>query len=137
MGYNPLDQNNMLTEACAKAIKENLEKYAPSVYITTFDDDGVSSQSVSTVPILLAGDEVNYTEYTTPSIIVFNPEPRIHREILTNKPRYRDFDYDGLTAKALFEPVPIKLRYKMHFATVNPKNTSKLALHCMKMQKQE
>jgi hypothetical protein len=103
-----------LVEALSKAIQDNAPYYTDS------------TGSVVRVPVNYVYDEVSLTEYTTPSIIVFNPNISKIRETLTHEKVYRDLDYDNLTAKEFEEPIPVKIRFKIHCATRNPDNDLRL-----------
>ena len=99
-----------LIEALSAAIKASVPYYPNS--------DGESVP----VPVNYAYDEVSFTEYTTPSIVVFNPNVSKIRELITHEKVYRDFDYDKLTAKAFPEPIPVRVKFKVHCSTRNPDN---------------
>jgi len=120
--YDPMTERNYLSVACVKAMGKALNELAPNVRLTTISEAGVATTTVGKVPIMFADDEVSYTEYTTPSIVVFNPSLATHRELILNENVYKDLDYDALTAKEFREPIPVKVRFKLHVATRNPDN---------------
>ena len=99
-----------LTQALSKAIKDSAPTYPNS------DGEWVP------VPVNYVYDEISFTEYSTPSITIFNPNVSKLRELITNEEAYRDFDYDKLTAKAYPEPIPVRVAFKVHCSTRNPDN---------------
>lgn len=115
-----------LTNALIKGLGKRLEETAPYYYNS-------SGESVR-IPVKYAYDEVNYTEYSTPSIVVFNPDIRKMRELTTNQVVYRDFNYDKLTAKAFHEPIPVRVDFKVHVSTRNPDNDIRLNEYLMKLE---
>lgn len=142
MDCSDLDVRTPLIKAVTKALTEALRLKAaapetPKVHVTVFDQttDTFSSPVKQNIPILNGGDEIEYVEYTTPSIVIFDPRLKEHREILTQRPVYKDFDYEKLTAKEFVEPIPIKMRYKIHAATRNPESEGILQTFLMKLRR--
>lgn len=136
MPYNTSSIRTPLIRACNKAIQKRLALLAPNAYLTAVDKDGNKQQSVQTVPIKFGGDERQYTEYETPSLILFNPTMTQFRELITHEDAYKDFDYDSLTAKEFPEPIPVKIRYVLHAATRNPDNDASLLEFFLRLQRE-
>jgi len=118
MAYEAGEQRTPLTFGLTEAITLWLRANAP--YYVNSDGETVR------VPVYLMYDEVPEMEYTTPSIVLFNPNISKIREIMTHEKVYKDLDYDKLTAKEFPEPIPVKVKYKIHTATRNPDNDLKL-----------
>ncbi len=142
MTWGDMDTRTSLIIAVTKALTEAMRLKAaaiesPKVSVSTLNKstNTWSTPTKQPIPIFNGGDEIEYTEYTTPSIVIFNPRLEEHREIITNRPAYRDYDYDNLEVKEFQEPIPIKLRYKIHAATRNPENDGLLQLFLMKLRR--
>ena len=115
-----------LTNAILKALGKRISETAPYYYNSNGDK--------VRVPVKFAYDEVNYTEYTTPEIVIFNPDIRKMRELTLNTVVYKDYDYTNLTAKAYHEPIPVRIDLKIHVATRNPDNDVGLNEYLMVME---
>lgn len=115
-----------LTDALTKALGKLLGETAP--YYRNKEGEKVR------VPVKYAFDEVNYTEYSTPEIVIFNPVLKKNRYLTTNQVVYRDYDYNNLTAKEFHEPIPVKIIFTVHVATRNPDNDMKLNEYLMKLE---
>lgn len=122
MVYNPQTERQYLSVACVKAMGKALSELAPAVIHSQLTESGGQSSFAAKVPILFANDEWSYTEYRTPSIVVFNPVISTNRELILNECVYKDFNYESLTAKEFLEPIPVLVRFKLHAATRNPDN---------------
>lgn len=122
MTYDPMTERNYLSKACVKAMGAILSEHAPSVGMISRDDTGAVVTTVAKVPILFVNDEVSYTEYQTPSIVIFNPTLSTNRALILNENVYKDFNYETLVAKEFREPIPVNVRFKIHAATRNPDN---------------
>ena len=121
-----------IAEAITKALGMAIEANAP-YFCNGVDTDG--NKTYTRVPVNYAYDEANFTEYTTPSIMVFNPGFEEVRELRTNQPVYRDFDYDKLTAKQFTEPTPGNFKFKIHAATRNPTTDNRLLEYLIQFSK--
>lgn len=118
MEYEPNTNRTPLTLGLIEALGAKIGETIP--YYTDADGNSVR------VPVKYAYDEVSYTEYETPSVVIFNPNISKIRQLLTHEKVYRDLDYDKLTAKEFDEPIPVRVRFKLHFATRNPDNDLRL-----------
>lgn len=118
MAYSDGDIRTNLTYGLTEALSIPIQADAP--FYTNANGERVR------VPVKFGYDEVPEAEYETPSIIILNPTITKIREILTHEPVYRDLDYDNLIAKEYPEPIPVRVRFKIHTATRNPDNDLKL-----------
>jgi hypothetical protein len=118
MAYTEGASRTTLTYGLIEALATQIQANAP--FYT--DENG----NLVRVPIQFGYDEVPEAEYSTPSIIILNPNISKIREVLTHEPVYRDLDYEKLTAKEYPEPIPVRVRFKVHTATRNPDNDLRL-----------
>ena len=137
--YSELESRIPTFIAVTKALKKALEEddFRPTVSGTVIEDG--SGDIVATsgkVPIYTARDERNFVEYKTPSVVIFQPHPFIMSDMITNLKRYRKFDYDNGTVVEFEEPVPTKLRFKVHLATRNPDNDAVLTTWFWRLQEE-
>jgi len=124
--YDEGTNRKLLVDALNKALGKKIAETAPKVK----DKTGTWVRS----PVKYELDEVNYSEYTTPEIVVFNPKIKKAREFTLNEKVYRDLDYDNLTAKEYAEPIPVNITFKVHTAARNPDSDLAFADYLIKME---
>lgn len=110
-----------MTWALKKALVDSADM--PELDISTLNTDtDVVTTVKGPIPIYTARDEKAYVEYNTPSVVIFQPVIVPMRDMITNLEVYRDYDYVNGTVMEFPEPMPSKVRFKIHVATRNPDN---------------
>jgi len=122
IAYDSTTERQYLTKSCVKAMGKALSDLAPKVSLTQTDTAGSLTSFVGSVPVLFVNDEWSYTEYQTPSIVIFNPSITTNRVLILNENVYKELNYETLCAKEFREPIPVNIRFKLHAATRNPDN---------------
>jgi len=104
-----------ISQALKKAIEARLPKdlNGKLVPVETYRD---------ITPVNNALDDPELVEFSTPSIVIMQPEVLPFRILTTNRPLYRDFDYANLEAKEFPEPIHGKLRFPIHTIAGDPDN---------------
>jgi hypothetical protein len=123
--YSELESRIPTFIAVTKALKKALEEddFRPTLSgIIIEDSSGDIVETSGKVPIYTARDERNFVQYQTPSVVIFQPHPFIMSDMITNLKRYREYDNETGTVTEFEEPVPTKLRFRIHLATRNPDN---------------
>lgn len=121
-------------ELVTKTLKETLETMVPSGTKKTINESGVEVIETFSVPIYFGGDTPGEAEFTTPSLVLYNPQLSVFKELLTNLDEYIDFDYETLTAKQLDEPIPVKLKFSLFSFSQNPSNDNMLLSFLIKLR---
>jgi hypothetical protein len=110
-----------MTWALKKALVDSVDM--PELDISTLNTDtDIVTTVKGPIPIYTARDEKAYVEYNTPSVVIFQPVIVPMRDMITNLEVYRDYDYVNGTVREFPEPMPSKVRFKIHAATRNPDN---------------
>lgn len=123
--YTEFSQRINPLVAITWALKEALENTddIPEMDISTLNTDtDIVTTVKGNVPIYTARDEKAYVQYNTPSVVIFQPRIITMRDMITNLEVYREYDYEKMEVKEYQEPLPCKVRFKIHVATRNPDN---------------
>jgi hypothetical protein len=127
--YTELEEKCAALVAITEALKKALEDSPGRPTLTYFTLDTETDETTEVtgkIPIYTARDEATYVEYKTPSVVMFQPYIVPMRDMITNLKSYKDYDYEKMEVKEFYEPLPAKVRFLIHLATINPDNDAKL-----------
>lgn len=117
--YSEVDTRYPQLIAISRALKEAIQKRLP----VDLNGNRVTVQTYKDIiPVNNALDDPEITEYSTPSIVIMQPEWLPFPFLNSNRPIYRDFDYEKLEAKEFNEPEHGKLRFPIHTIASDPDN---------------